>query len=99
MVTDASDYDLTFFDETTSTLFAGDLLFLGRVPVIDGSVLGWRRAMAALAKISAGLVVPSLGPVDALWPQALQAEKNYFFEARADVRGLIKTRASTPMPN
>ena len=88
-----SDCDLTVLDETTSTLFAGDLLFLQHVPVIDGSVLGWLASMDALAKIPARLVVPGHGPAGVAWPAALQAEKAYFEKLTQDVRGLIKKGA------
>jgi quinoprotein relay system zinc metallohydrolase 2 len=35
--------DLTVFDETTGTLWLSDLLFVDRIPVMDGSLLGWLK--------------------------------------------------------
>ena len=78
-----TDCDLTILDETTSTLFAGDLLFLQHVPVIDGSVIGWLKSMDALSHIPARRVVPGHGPIGVDWPQALEAEKTYFPETHA----------------
>jgi quinoprotein relay system zinc metallohydrolase 2 len=84
-----TDCDVTIFDEKTATLFTGDLVFLQHVPVIDASVLGWMRAMPALAKIPAKRVVPGHGTIDVDWPQALAAEKTYFTKLTQDLRGFI----------
>ena len=84
-----TDCDVTIFDEKTATLFTGDLVFLQHVPVVDASVLGWMRAMPALAKIPAKRVVPGHGTVDVDWPQALAAEKTYFTKLTQDLRGFI----------
>ncbi|MEJ2453568.1 MAG: MBL fold metallo-hydrolase [Candidatus Thiodiazotropha sp.] len=35
--------DLTIFDEQTGTLWLSDLLFVERIPVMDGSLLGWLK--------------------------------------------------------
>jgi quinoprotein relay system zinc metallohydrolase 2 len=88
-----TDCDLTIFDEKTRTLFTGDLVFLQHVPVVDGSVLGWLKAMPKLAAVPALLAVPGHGPVGVDWPQALAAEKAYFTKLTADLRGLIKQGA------
>ncbi len=89
----ATDCNLTIFDEKTKTLFAGDLVYLQHVPVIDGSVLGWLKALPRLAAIPARLAVPGHGPVGADWPQALAAEKGYLTTLTADLRGLIRKGA------
>ncbi len=88
-----SDSDLTVLDETTKTLFAGDLVFLDHIPVVDGSILGWLRMMDDLGKQPAERVVPGHGPVNQ-WPSALTGERRYLETLAADVRKLIKQGAS-----
>jgi quinoprotein relay system zinc metallohydrolase 2 len=87
-----SDSDLTVLDETTGTLFAGDLVFLEHVPVIDGSLRGWLTVIEALEEISAKRVVPGHGPM-AEWPAALSDERRYLERVAQDTRGLIKRGA------
>ncbi|MFE0759356.1 quinoprotein relay system zinc metallohydrolase 2 [Inquilinus sp. NPDC058860] len=73
-----TDADLTVLDSATGTLFAGDLVFLERVPAIDGSLRGWVDAIAGLRRES-GIrrVVPGHGPASAPWPDALDDEERY----------------------
>lgn len=85
-----SDSDLTVFDEKTRILFAGDLVFLRHIPVLDGSIRGWLKTINELAKLPAKSVVPGHGPPSAPWPAALDPEKTYLERLQSDTRDLIK---------
>ena len=81
-----TDSDLSVLDVHTGTLFAGDLLFVERLPVVDGSLKGWLEVMEALRGIPATRVVPGHGPESAPWPQALDAQERYLRALLRDVR-------------
>lgn len=85
-----SEADLTVLDRKTGTLFAGDLLFLQHVPVVDGSLLGFLDVAGKLADIRAERVVPGHGPMVAPWPKALDDERAYLTRLTADLRAAIK---------
>jgi glyoxylase-like metal-dependent hydrolase (beta-lactamase superfamily II) len=87
-----SDADLTVLDEKTKTLFAGDLVFLTHIPVMDGSIVGWLRLMADLGGQPAERVVPGHG-APSEWPAALADERRYLETLAADIRALVKRGA------
>jgi quinoprotein relay system zinc metallohydrolase 2 len=87
-----SDSDLTVIDETTKTLFSGDLVFLDHIPVMDGSIRGWLQIMGKLSGQTAQRVVPGHGPVSE-WPAALDGERRYLETLASDVRALVKRGA------
>lgn len=72
-----TDSDLTVMVDDAEVLFAGDLLFIGRVPALDGSAKGWLQAIDALAKTRAKLVVPGHGPVASDIESAFAPERRY----------------------
>ncbi len=83
-----SDNDLTVLDERTGTLFAGDLVFLGHIPVLDGSLRGWLKVTDELGSLPAQRVVPGHGPVSE-WPAALVDQRRYLAKLANDIRALI----------
>ncbi len=84
-----TDNDLRVFDARTGTLWLADLLFMERVPVIDGSLLGWLAVLAALRAQPAARVVPGHGPVSAAWPDALRPLERYLTGLRDETRALL----------
>lgn len=85
-----TDTDLTALDEATGTLFAGDLLFLERLPVVDGSLLGWIAVLEELERVPARRVVPGHGPPSAPWPAALEPQRAYLVALRDAVRDALR---------
>lgn len=83
-----SDSDLTVLDQQSKTLFAGDLVFLAHVPVMDGSIRGWLRIMGELSGQDAQRVVPGHGNVSE-WPAALSDERRYLQTLAADIRTFV----------
>ncbi len=83
-----SDSDLTVLDEQTGTLFAGDLVFLDHVPVVDGSLRGWLSLIDELNALPAQRVVPGHGPVSD-WPTATADERRYLETLASDIRAMV----------
>jgi hypothetical protein len=72
-----SDCDLSAMDIATSTLLTGDLLFVGRIPSLEGRLKGWQTQLAALKALPAKVAVPGHGPASVRWPAAAADLERY----------------------
>ncbi len=84
-----SDCDLTVYDAATGTLWSGDLLFVQRTPVVDGSIKGWLAAIDTLAATPARHVIPGHGAVGTNLPALLAPQRRYLQALLEDVRSQI----------
>jgi quinoprotein relay system zinc metallohydrolase 2 len=84
-----TNHDLTLFDRTTATLWLSDLLFVERIPALDGDLLGWLRELAALHRRPAARAVPGHGPATVPWPDAAMPLEHYLVALRDGTRAAI----------
>jgi quinoprotein relay system zinc metallohydrolase 2 len=88
--TSHTDNDLTVLDNTTKTLWTGDLLFMSRIPVLDGSINGWLTTMQQLQSMDLDFVIPGHGKAGSKeWRQGLSAQIKYFMVLRNEIREII----------
>ena len=85
-----TDNDLTVFDQKTNTMWLSDLLFIGHLPVLDGSLNGWLTEIDKLEKRQFDVVIPGHGPVVRNWPESMQPEKQYLQYLQKVIRSKIK---------
>ena len=85
-----TDNDLTVFDEKTQTFWLADLLFVDRIPVIDGSLVGWLKELQELALVPAERAVPGHGPPSVPGRGAAEPERRYLDAVARDTRAAIK---------
>ncbi len=72
-----SHTDLTIYDEFTKSLWLSDLLFMQRIPSLDGSLKGWIKTMERLRETPAERLVPGHGPTSASPAEAFDAQQRY----------------------
>jgi quinoprotein relay system zinc metallohydrolase 2 len=85
-----SDCDLSVYDEGTGTLMTGDLLFVERIPSLDGSLKGWLQVMNTLEHRSARRAVPGHGPLSVAWPAGGATQKRYLTTVLEETRSAIR---------
>ena len=84
-----SHTDFTVLDKKTNTLWTGDLLFIERIPSLDGSLKGWLTVLDKLENDEIKLVIPGHGAPSSQWRQAIQTEKDYLNLLLKDTRQTI----------
>ena len=87
-----TDHDLTVYDRKTRTLFLGDLLFAGHLPVLDGNLRGWLQVMESLKALDVAQAVPGHGAVGTEWPAALLPQWTYLNGLLTDTRAALRAK-------
>ena len=85
-----TDNDLTVYDTVTDTLILGDIAFAGRIPTLDGSIIGWLKVIKTLKAETPARVVPGHGPPSMSITNALLPVERYLTVVATDVRAAIK---------
>jgi quinoprotein relay system zinc metallohydrolase 2 len=84
-----TDCDLSVLDKTTGTLLPADLLFVKRVPSLDGSLAGWLKELQTLKSLPARRAVPGHGPTSVDWPSGAADLERYLGVLLRETRAAI----------
>ncbi|GBU16710.1 MULTISPECIES: quinoprotein relay system zinc metallohydrolase 2 [Methylobacterium] len=81
--------DLSMLDTASGLLFPADMLFVERVPSLDGSLNGWLKEIERLKGFGATRAVPGHGPVTVELAPALGDLSRYLTTLRDETRKAI----------
>jgi len=81
-----TDCDLSVLDRMTATLLPADLLFVQRIPSLDGSLKGWLKELGALKDMRARRAVPGHGPSSVDWPSGARDVQRYLHTLLRETR-------------
>lgn len=86
--------DLSMMDKESGLLLPADLLFVKRIPSLDGSLPGWLKELAALRAMGAAKAVPGHGPLLVDFADAAADLERYLTVLRDGVRAEIAANGS-----
>ncbi|MGU3539306.1 quinoprotein relay system zinc metallohydrolase 2 [Methylobacterium sp. A54F] len=81
--------DLSMLDTGSGLLFPADLLFVNRIPSVDGNLNGWLKEIEALKAIGAARAVPGHGPAAVDFAPAVADLARYLTTLRDETRKAI----------
>lgn len=81
--------DLSMLDTRSGILFPADLLFVGRIPSLDGSLVGWLKEAERLKMVGATRAVPGHGPTLVELTPALADLTRYLSALRDETRKAV----------
>lgn len=81
--------DLSMLDTGSGLLFPADLLFVGRIPSLDGSLLGWFKEIERLEAMGAADAVPGHGPTRVVFAPAMADLARYLTALRDETRKAV----------
>lgn len=87
--TSHTDHDLSVLDRNSGVLFAGDLLFVGHLPVLDGRLTGWLESIEKLKAMNPVMSIPGHGPESRELATALAPQQRYLGDLLAQTRAAI----------
>jgi len=81
--------DVTAFDTSSGTLFAGDLIFHRHTPALDGRLMGWQAVLHDIEHMQVTKIVPGHGGPALDWPDGLADMNRYLKTLERDTRQAI----------
>ena len=85
-----TDCDLSMIDLSSGMLFPADLLFVDRVPSLDGSLTGWLAEAERLKGLGAVRAVPGHGPAIVDFEAAMDRQIGYLSALQGETRKAIE---------
>lgn len=84
-----SGADLSVIDSRSGHFLPADLVFVGRVPSLDGSLLGWLAELDGMARENFSAITPGHGPARLAWTEALAPLRAYLTSLRDMTQGAL----------